>query len=105
MTTTDMTAVLDILRVLYKYTQTMEEFADSVVFREGQKAVLVEDSDSDRLKTFVENIFVCFDKKLLQVASCRQVRPMFRAELVSRTLLRLSLVAQCICAKRLPINC
>ncbi|XP_018556913.1 telomerase reverse transcriptase isoform X1 [Lates calcarifer] len=73
MSTTDMSGVLDILRSLYRHTQTLEEFADSIVFREGQRAVLVEQSDTNRFKSFVRAVFVCFDKELQQVPSCNQI--------------------------------
>uniref|UniRef100_A0A3Q1FNP9 Telomerase reverse transcriptase n=1 Tax=Acanthochromis polyacanthus TaxID=80966 RepID=A0A3Q1FNP9_9TELE len=73
MSATDMSSVLDILRSLYQHIQTLEEFANSVVFREGQKAVVVEQSDTNRFKSFVSSVFVCFDKELQQVPSCKQI--------------------------------
>ncbi|XP_012706833.2 telomerase reverse transcriptase [Fundulus heteroclitus] len=73
MSAADMSAVLDILRSLYRHTQTLEEFADSIEFKEGKKLVLVEQSDSNRFKTFVRGVFVCFDKELQQVPSCSQI--------------------------------
>ncbi|XP_071355538.1 telomerase reverse transcriptase [Trachinotus anak] len=73
MSTADMSAVLDILRSLYRHIQTLEEFADSIVFREGQRAVLLEQSDTNRFKSFVRSVFVCFDKELQQVPSCNQI--------------------------------
>lgn len=69
-----MSGVLDILQSLYRHTQTLEEFANSIVFREGQRAALVDQSDTSRFKTFVQSVFVCFDKELQQVPSCNQVR-------------------------------
>ncbi|XP_029022651.1 telomerase reverse transcriptase isoform X2 [Betta splendens] len=73
MSTTDLSGVLDILRSLYRHIQTLEEFADSVVFREGQRAVLIEQSDTNRFKSFVRGVFVCFDKELQQVPSCNHI--------------------------------
>ena len=74
MSSTDMSAVLHILRSLYLHIRTLEEFADSLVFREGQRAVLVEQTDSDRFKSFVRTVYVCSDKELMQIPSCSQVR-------------------------------
>lgn len=68
-----MSSAIDILRSLYQHVQVLEEFVDSIVFKEGRKAVLVEESDTNRFKTFVRSIFVCFDKELQQVPSCNQV--------------------------------
>ncbi|CAB1442950.1 unnamed protein product [Pleuronectes platessa] len=73
MSATDMSAVLDILRSLYLHIRTLEEFADSLVFREGQGAVLVEPTDSDRFKSFVRTVYVCSDKELKQIPSCSQI--------------------------------
>uniref|UniRef100_A0A3Q3R2L7 Telomerase reverse transcriptase n=1 Tax=Monopterus albus TaxID=43700 RepID=A0A3Q3R2L7_MONAL len=73
MSTTDMFGVLDILRSLYRHVQTLEEFANCIVFKEGQKAVLIEQSDPNRFKSFVRGVFVCFDKELQQVPSCSQI--------------------------------
>lgn len=73
MSTTDLSRVADILRVIYRHVQTLEEFADNIVFREGQKAVPIEQDDTDRFKTFVRGVFVCADKQLQQVPSCNQV--------------------------------
>uniref|UniRef100_A0A672YP67 Telomerase reverse transcriptase n=1 Tax=Sphaeramia orbicularis TaxID=375764 RepID=A0A672YP67_9TELE len=73
MSTTDLSRVLDILRVIYRHVQTLEEFADSIVFREGQRAVPVEQGDTNRFKTFVRGVFVCADKELQQVPSCNQI--------------------------------
>ncbi|XP_056254520.1 telomerase reverse transcriptase isoform X2 [Seriola aureovittata] len=73
MTTSDMSGVLGILRSLYRHIQTLEEFADSIVFREGQRAVLVQQSDTNRFKSFVQAVFVCFDKELQQIPSCNQI--------------------------------
>ncbi|KAF1381403.1 hypothetical protein PFLUV_G00153580 [Perca fluviatilis] len=73
MSATDMNRTLDILRSLYPHIQTLEEFANSIVFREGQRAVLIEQSDTNRFKSFVRGVFVCFDKELQQVPSCNQI--------------------------------
>ena len=73
MSTADTSRVLDILRSLYRHIQTLEEFADSIVFREGQKAILIQQSDTNRFKSFVRGVFVCCDKELQQVPSCNQV--------------------------------
>ncbi|XP_070777821.1 telomerase reverse transcriptase [Enoplosus armatus] len=69
----DMSHALDILRSLYQHVQTLEEFADSIVFREGQRAVLIEQPDTNRFKSFIQSVFVCFDKELQQVPSCNQI--------------------------------
>ncbi|XP_068587383.1 telomerase reverse transcriptase isoform X3 [Cebidichthys violaceus] len=73
MSTTDLSHTLDILRSLYQHTQTLEEFADRIVFREGRSAVLVEQSDTSRFRSFVGGVHVCFDKELQQVPSCNQI--------------------------------
>ncbi|XP_069372471.1 telomerase reverse transcriptase isoform X1 [Paralichthys olivaceus] len=73
MSSTDMSAVLDILRSLYQHTRTLEEFADSLVFREGHMAVLVEHTDNARFKSFVRTVYVCSDKELKQIPSCSQI--------------------------------
>ncbi|PWA15361.1 hypothetical protein CCH79_00008516 [Gambusia affinis] len=73
MSAADMSAVLNILRSLYRHIQTLEEFADSIEFKEGKKPVLVEQSDSSRFKTFVRGVFVCFDKELQQSPSCSEI--------------------------------
>lgn len=73
MSTADLSIVLDILRTLYRHIQTLEEFANGIVFREGQKAALVEQADTNRFKSFVRSVFVCFDKELQQIPSCKQV--------------------------------
>ncbi|XP_073319361.1 telomerase reverse transcriptase [Pagrus major] len=73
MSTNDVSRALDILRSLYQHVQTLEEFADSIVFKEGQRAVLTEQSDTNRFKSFVRGVFICFDKELQQVPSCNQI--------------------------------
>ncbi|XP_029299449.1 telomerase reverse transcriptase [Cottoperca gobio] len=73
MSTTDLSHTLDILRSLYQHIQTLEEFASNIVFREGQRAALIEESDTNRFKSFVRGVFVCFDTELHQVPSCNQI--------------------------------
>ena len=73
MAATDVSRALDILRSLYQHVQTLEQFADSIVFKEGQRAVLVKQSDTNRFISFVRGVFICFDKELQQVPSCNQV--------------------------------
>ncbi|XP_069032065.1 telomerase reverse transcriptase [Embiotoca jacksoni] len=73
MSATDASGGLDVVRLLYRHVQTLEEFADSIVFREGRRPVIVEQSDSSRFKSFVRSVFVCFDKQLQQVPSCSQI--------------------------------
>ncbi|KAM6903800.1 telomerase reverse transcriptase-like [Lycodopsis pacificus] len=73
MCTTDLSHTLDILRSLYQHTQTLEEFADRIVFSEGRSAVLVEQSDTSRFRSFVRDVYVCCDKELQQVPSCNQI--------------------------------
>uniref|UniRef100_A0A4W5Q184 Telomerase reverse transcriptase n=1 Tax=Hucho hucho TaxID=62062 RepID=A0A4W5Q184_9TELE len=72
----DMTRVLGILRSLYPHVQTLEEFADRTVFREGQRAVLIEPTDTHRFIAFVRGVFVCTDKTLQDVPSCNQISTM-----------------------------
>lgn len=86
MSTAHMSAVVDILRSLYQHTQTLEEFADNVVFREGQRANLVEQSDTNRFKTFVRGVLVCYDKELQQVPSCKQVNSLLWAKNIYTTI-------------------
>ncbi|XP_041663934.1 telomerase reverse transcriptase [Cheilinus undulatus] len=73
MSVNDMSRTLDILRLLYPHTQTLEEFVTGTVFREGQRVELIEESDKHRFKSFVQGIFVCFDRELQQVPSCNQI--------------------------------
>ncbi|XP_054620722.1 telomerase reverse transcriptase isoform X2 [Dunckerocampus dactyliophorus] len=73
MSSDDMSRVLDTLRSLYGHLKTLEEFTDGVVFRDGQRAVLVQQTDTNRFKTFVRNVFVCYDKELQQVPSRHQI--------------------------------
>ncbi|XP_042166061.1 telomerase reverse transcriptase [Oncorhynchus tshawytscha] len=69
----DMTRVLGILSSLYRHVETLEEFADHTVFREGQRAVLIEPTDTTRFISFVRGVFVCTDKTLQDVPSCNQI--------------------------------
>uniref|UniRef100_A0A674CVD7 Telomerase reverse transcriptase n=1 Tax=Salmo trutta TaxID=8032 RepID=A0A674CVD7_SALTR len=68
-----MTRVLGILCSLYPHVQTLDEFADSTVFREGQRAVLIEPTDTNRFISFVRGVYVCTDKTLQNVPSCSQI--------------------------------
>uniref|UniRef100_A0A8C7SX89 Telomerase reverse transcriptase n=1 Tax=Oncorhynchus mykiss TaxID=8022 RepID=A0A8C7SX89_ONCMY len=69
----DMTRVLGILGSLYRHVETLEEFADHIVFREGQRAVLIEPTDTTRFISFVRGVLVCTDKTLQDVPSCNQI--------------------------------
>nr|XP_029506925.1 telomerase reverse transcriptase [Oncorhynchus nerka] len=69
----DMTRVLGILSSLYRHVETLEEFANHTVFREGQRAVLIEPTDTTRFISFVRGVFVCTDKTLQDVPSCNQI--------------------------------
>ncbi|XP_052325078.1 telomerase reverse transcriptase isoform X2 [Oncorhynchus keta] len=69
----DMTRVLGILSSLYRHVETLEEFANHIVFREGQRAVLIETTDTARFISFVRGVFVCTDKTLQDVPSCNQI--------------------------------
>uniref|UniRef100_A0A6Q2Z186 Telomerase reverse transcriptase n=1 Tax=Esox lucius TaxID=8010 RepID=A0A6Q2Z186_ESOLU len=73
MNSRDMTRVLRILHSLYPHVQTLEEFANTVVFREGHTAVLIEPSDTNRFISFVRGVFICRDKVLQAVPSCNQI--------------------------------
>lgn len=92
MSTTDMSRTVDILRSLYQHVQTLEEFTSSLVFREGQRAALIEQSDTHRFKSFIRGVYVCFDKELQQVPSCNQVT--FPLKLLTGSFLR---VDTCFC--------
>lgn len=70
---THLCRVLDILKSLYRHIQTLEEFTENIVFREGHRAVLIEESDTTRFRAFVRGVFVCSDKELQQVPSCNHV--------------------------------
>lgn len=69
MSTVDLSPTVGILRSLYKHVQILVDFADNIVFREGRKVILIEESDTSQFKSFVRGIFVCFDKELQQVPS------------------------------------
>ncbi|XP_017276537.1 telomerase reverse transcriptase isoform X2 [Kryptolebias marmoratus] len=73
MSAPDMSAAVGLLRSMYGHTQTLEEFASGIHYREGNRAGLVEDSDTSSFKSFVRGVFVCFDKELQQVPSCSQI--------------------------------
>ncbi|KAJ8408610.1 hypothetical protein AAFF_G00252450 [Aldrovandia affinis] len=70
----DLSRVLCILRSVYPVVQMIDEFSQSILFKDGRKAVLIEPSDNDYLKTSARSIIVCTDKMLQQrVASIDQV--------------------------------
>ncbi|XP_074542590.1 telomerase reverse transcriptase [Halichoeres trimaculatus] len=73
MSTDDMSHTLTVLRSLYQHTQSLEEFVESIVFKEGERVKVVEESDTSRFKSFVRGVFVCFDKELQQVPSSSQI--------------------------------
>lgn len=73
MSITDLSPTIGILRSLYPHVQILVDFADDIVFKEGHKATLIEESDTSQFKSFVRGIFVCFDKELQQLPSCNQV--------------------------------
>ena len=74
MSVADMSRVLDILRLLYRHVQTLDEFSRGVVFREeGRGAALVEESDTARFKSFVRGVYVCTDTHLQQLPSRNEV--------------------------------
>lgn len=78
MSNVDLSAALGILRSLYQHVHILTDFTDNIVFKEGHKAMLIEESDTNQFKSFVRGIFVCFDKELQQVPSCNQVNfPLF----------------------------
>ncbi|KAK0154845.1 Telomerase reverse transcriptase [Merluccius polli] len=74
MSVADMSRVLDILRLLYRHVQTLDEFSRGVVFREeGRRAALVEESDTARFKSFVRGVYVCTDTHLQQLPSRNEI--------------------------------
>ncbi|XP_068603319.1 telomerase reverse transcriptase [Brachionichthys hirsutus] len=73
MSSDGMSRAAGVLRSVYQHVQTLDEFADGVVFKEGQRAAAIEESDTDRFKTFVQGIYVCRDQELTQVPSCSQI--------------------------------
>lgn len=85
MSTVDLSPTLTILRSLYKHVQILVDFADNIVFREGRKVMLIEESDSSQFKSFVRGVFVCFDKELQQVPSCNQVNVQYLLRLIVNT--------------------
>ncbi|XP_065139998.1 telomerase reverse transcriptase [Paramisgurnus dabryanus] len=50
---------LDILRSLYPLVQTLEEFSDGLVFSDGRKPVLKEESDGARFLSLTRGLMVC----------------------------------------------
>ncbi|KAM9824207.1 telomerase reverse transcriptase [Neosynchiropus ocellatus] len=73
MCSTDLSRVVDILRSMYPQVETLEEFSKKIVFSEGHPLVLVEESDSSPFKTFVTDVFVCYDKIPSPGPSCKQL--------------------------------
>ncbi|KAI1905134.1 hypothetical protein AGOR_G00012990 [Albula goreensis] len=70
----DLSRVLFILRSVYPVVQTIDEFSQSILFKDGRKAVLIEPSDSDYLKTSARRLIVCTDKVLQQqITSSTQI--------------------------------
>ncbi|KAJ8407974.1 hypothetical protein AAFF_G00262020 [Aldrovandia affinis] len=70
----DLSRALCILRSVYPVVQTIDEFSQSILFRDGTKAVLIEPSDNDFFKTSARRIIVCAHKLLPQgVASSNQM--------------------------------
>ncbi|XP_061118802.1 telomerase reverse transcriptase [Conger conger] len=70
----DLSRVLCILRSVYPVVLTIEEFSQSIVFKDGKKAVLIQPSDSNYIKTSARKVFICTDKLLHQrVASTQQI--------------------------------
>ncbi|KAK7898605.1 hypothetical protein WMY93_019458 [Mugilogobius chulae] len=73
MTSTDLSCVLKILHSLYLKVETLEDFANGIVFKEGQKPRVIEQSDTTRFTSFVRGVYVCSDKELQQVPSSTQI--------------------------------
>ena len=69
----EMSRSVGILRSLYPNVQTLEEFSNSIVFREGHEAHLVEPPETTRFLSFVRGVYVCTDKTLHYVPSRNQV--------------------------------
>lgn len=51
--------VFAILRSLYPHVQTLEEFADGLVFSDGRKAVLLEEKDGARFQKLTRGLIIC----------------------------------------------
>ncbi|KAK7124179.1 hypothetical protein R3I94_018513 [Phoxinus phoxinus] len=51
--------VFGILRSLYPVVQTLEEFADGLVFSDGRKPALLEERDGVRFKSLVRGLMIC----------------------------------------------
>ncbi|XP_056597856.1 telomerase reverse transcriptase isoform X2 [Triplophysa dalaica] len=50
---------LDILRSLYPLVQTLEELIKGIVFSDGRKPVLTDDSDGARFQTLARGLMIC----------------------------------------------
>ncbi|NP_001310728.1 telomerase reverse transcriptase [Nothobranchius furzeri] len=68
MSVTDMSAVVNTLRMLFQHVQTLEEFFTSVQSGHQERPV----EQSDRFKSFTRETFVCFDKDPLKIQSSNQ---------------------------------
>lgn len=51
--------VFAILRSLYPCVQTLEEFADGLVFSDGRKPVLLEEKDGARFQKLTRGLIIC----------------------------------------------
>ncbi len=51
--------VFAILRSLYPRVQTLEEFADGLVFSDGRKPVLLEEKDGARFQKLTRGLIIC----------------------------------------------
>ncbi|XP_051520034.1 telomerase reverse transcriptase isoform X1 [Myxocyprinus asiaticus] len=65
--------VLDILRSLYPSVQTLEEFTHGLVFSDGQKPLLLEESDGARFKTLLRGLMICALTPLQQLRAPAQL--------------------------------
>ncbi|KAL0167182.1 hypothetical protein M9458_039026, partial [Cirrhinus mrigala] len=59
--------VFSILRSLYPLVQTLEEFADGLVFSDGRKPLLVEEKDGARVKKLTRGLIICAFTPLQQL--------------------------------------
>ncbi|KAJ8286486.1 hypothetical protein GJAV_G00039760 [Gymnothorax javanicus] len=62
----NLSRALSILRSVYPIVMNIEEFSQTILFRDGEKAVLIEQSDSDYIKTSAKRVFICTDKVMNQ---------------------------------------
>nr|XP_057902274.1 telomerase reverse transcriptase isoform X2 [Doryrhamphus excisus] len=73
MSSVDMYRVLGTLRSLYGHVQTLREFVDGIEFQDGHRTVLVKQTDTNRFKTFVRDVFVCCNGERPQAPSRHQI--------------------------------